>query len=211
MKGSIYFSFIFCFLVFNACEFPSIIEKDLDKEHKTEKEQEGKELNDDKDEGGDKESCFDLVFPISVTMPDLSVITEDDEDSLWSSIKTWYELNPDVEEKFKFNYPITIFFPEDDKQVIITSAEKLEEIKKYCYEDKGDCFEYVYPLSYLLPDGSNMSVNSMEELKAWYEANPSIDKKLELIYPFEVTFIKEEITKVISTEEEYKQVFEYCK
>ncbi len=206
MKVYIYFSFFFCFLALNACEFPGIIEKD-----KEEKEPDAKIDEDDKEANGDAGVCFELVFPISVTMPDKSIITEEDEKSLWTSIKDWYAANPDVEEKFEYNYPLDIYFSEDDKQITLANEEALLKIKKYCFEYAGDCFEYIYPLSYLLPDGTSLSFNSLSELKAWYQEHPNSEKDLELIYPFELRFIKDDIIKLISTEAEYKAVFEYCK
>lgn len=83
-----------------------------------------------------------------------------------------------------------------------SSCEKGDEIKDWDkdnlketddknYDDKGEkvCFDLVYPVTYLMPDGSEITGDNEEEIdeaiKAWYEANPS-DEKPELQYPVDV-------------------------
>ena len=47
-----------------------------------------------------KEPCFELVYPVSFTMPDGSsmVVSSDDEDG-WSEVKDWYNENSGFEEQ----------------------------------------------------------------------------------------------------------------
>ncbi len=72
-------------------------------------------------------------------------------------------------------------------------------------EDKAPCFEFVYPVSYEMPDGSTVTGNDEAELetglKAWYVANPESKEKPALQYPVDVIF-KDEITKTINNDEE---------
>ena len=54
-----------------------------------------------------------------------------------------------------------------------------------------DCFTLVYPLSLTLPDGTVLSggeVELWEAIKAWYEANPTVDAKPELKYPLQIAW-----------------------
>jgi len=199
MKLSIYLSVLLFVFAFNACEFAKGFEKD-DKEH-----------HEDVKDDDDKKVCFEWVFPISVTMPDQSTITGSDEDDFWAQIKNWYELNPNSEQKYTYQYPIEVLY-EGEKELNINSDEELLKMKKECleYGYKDKCFQFVYPLNYLLPDGSTLSINSLEEIKTWYESNPNSDEKLELVYPFEIEFEKDGTVKLVSNEEDFKAAFEYC-
>ena len=62
-------------------------------------------------------------------------------------------------------------------------------------DDKGDwkCFDLVLPVTYVMPDGSTITVSSDDEddwvqLKAWYDANPNSEEKPALQYPVDILF-----------------------
>ena len=62
-------------------------------------------------------------------------------------------------------------------------------------DDKGDwkCFDLVLPVTYVMPDGSTITVSSDDddnwvELKAWYETNPESEEKPTLQYPVDISF-----------------------
>lgn len=58
-------------------------------------------------------------------------------------------------------------------------------------KDKTACFELVYPVTFLMPDGSALTGNEEEvwgAIKAWYEANPDSEEKPALQYPVEIAF-----------------------
>jgi len=54
------------------------------------------------------------------------------------------------------------------------------------------CFDFVYPVTYIMPDGTAITGNSKEELvqaiKSWYVANPGSKDKPTLQYPVDVNF-----------------------
>ncbi|MBE9509824.1 MAG: hypothetical protein IMY71_03015 [Bacteroidetes bacterium] len=55
--------------------------------------------------------------------------------------------------------------------------------------DRKECFDFVYPVSFTMPDGSTITGNDEEDLctgiRSWYEANPDSKVKPELQYPVE--------------------------
>ena len=53
--------------------------------------------------------CFDLSLPVSYTMPDGSTITVSNEED-WDAIKSWYEENPESEEKPVLQFPVNVEF-----------------------------------------------------------------------------------------------------
>ena len=134
----------------------------------------------DRDDGNKEDwKCFELVFPVAFDMPDGSTITvtSDDEDG-WGEIKAWYEANPGAEERPALQYPVVIFFEEES--ITINSDEEMREAYGECYADrdgwgrKRECFELVYPITFIMPDGSSITVETddeggWDELKEWYE------------------------------------------
>ena len=180
----------------------------------------------DREIDGEKDwRCFDLVFPITFNMPDgLSVVVETYEDSNWDVIKSWYEANPDSEEKPEMEFPITIVFKNDS--YTLYSSDELRGAYSRCeprrkrdeHKRNFHCFSLVYPVSYTLPDGSVMEVASNDEegwsaLKAWYENNTGYEEVMpELVYPVDIVFEAEEGESVITlnSEEEMWAVKEDC-
>ncbi|MAT53909.1 MAG: hypothetical protein CMN32_05465 [Saprospirales bacterium] len=78
---------------------------------------------------------------------------------------------------------------------------------------KGACLELVYPVNYLMPDGSVIAMNHADDwsaIKAWYEAHPDVKAKPELQYPLEITSVKFDGVQVVSNEEEMLEWKKLC-
>ena len=179
---------------------------------------------DDKEDWG----CFELVFPVSFDMPNGSVIVvnSNDEDG-WSEIKTWYETNSDSRERPSMQYPVVIFL--DDESITLNNHEELRGAYAECnydrrknrdgYDRKEPCFELVYPLVYMMPDGSNITIDEddeggWEELKSWYSNNDGYEEiKPELQYPVSIVYEEDEEsnTVLINSEEEMIAAKEECR
>ena len=82
---------------------------------------------------------------------------------------------------------------------------------------KKNCFYLEYPVSLELPDGSTMKVNdkkeAMESLKKWYNQNPDVKEKANLVFPVSIYWVeKKEKTKYdVESEIEMKELFAKCK
>ena len=86
-------------------------------------------------------------------------------------------------------------------------------------DDKGDwkCFDLVLPVTYVMPDGSTITVNSNDEddwvqLKAWYDANPNSEEKPTLQYPVDISFETRDgsITVTVTNDEEMRNAYLRC-
>lgn len=158
--------------------------------------------------------CFDIKYPFSVTMPDGSTITLND-DADYELVEAWYEANPTVDEEFALVYPVTIVF-EDGEELIINNEEELESIEEKCYNEweeelEEECFEIVFPFSVTMPDGSTIVLNDDEDyelVEAWYEANPDVKDEPELVFPVIVVFDDERLE--INNEEEFERLEDAC-
>ena len=82
---------------------------------------------------------------------------------------------------------------------------------------KKNCFYLEYPVSLELPDGSTIKVNdkkeAIESLKKWYNQNPDIKEKANLVFPISIYWVeKKEKTKYdVESEIEMKELFAKCK
>jgi len=162
--------------------------------------------------------CFELVFPVTYLMPDGSTITvENGED--WDSIKDWYDENPNAEERPELQYPVDIIF--DDETLTIDNTEEMNMVKRECweYEDEGrECFALVYPVTFIMPDGSSIVVaaddeDGWEEVKNWYDANPESEERPTLQYPVDIIYRANDgdSTVTINNEEEMEAAKDECR
>ena len=167
----------------------------------------------------DERECFDFVLPVSYTMPDGSTITVSNEED-WDAIKDWYEANPDSEEKPELQFPVNVEF--DDEIVTVNSEEELRELKQECWldeNDKRECFYLVFPVTYIMPDGSTITVETKDDdagwqlIKDWYDANPDSDERPTLQFPVDITYETEDgdTTFTVNNDEEMNYVKSRCR
>ena len=180
----------------------------------------------DRNDFGEKRGwkCFEIVYPITIMMPDGSVYTIDsEEDPDLDAVKNYYEENEGVEERPSIVFPVNIIDNEGETKTI-SSEEEMKDAYRQCSgrdRDWGarECFELVFPVTYLMPDGSTYEISSeeddagWEELKEWYDANPDSEERPELQYPVEIIYETEEgnVTLMIFNEEEMIAAKEECR
>ena len=173
------------------------------------------------------ETCFYLVFPVIYVMPDGSTIsvTSDDEDG-WSDLKDWYEENEDSEDKPELQYPVDIIVETEEgtSTVTINNQEEMASAKRECHteweedwneDDERECFQYVLPVTFLMPDGSTITVEDEEgwySLRVWYEDNPGYEDEPSIQYPIDISQETEEgsITVTLTSGEEMEEVYSEC-
>jgi len=166
----------------------------------------------------DDRECFELILPVSFVMPDGSTIAVEN-DSGWVDLRSWYEENPDAEGRPELQYPVDILF--DDETVTINNPEEMNIVKRECweYEDEGrECFGLVYPVTFIMPDGSSIVVatddeNGWQEVKDWYDENPESEDRPTLQYPVDIIYrtIDGDSTVTINNEEEMEAAKDECR
>ena len=167
--------------------------------------------------------CFYMVFPVTFVMPDGSTITvASDDESGWSELKLWYESN-ESEEEPGLEYPVEIIrdTEQGEETIIINSEEELAEVKETCRDyiedsdDSEDCFEYLFPVTFIMPDGSTITLENEDGLlilRRWYEENSGYEEEPVLQYPVSVVLENEEgeTTLVVNSETEIDMIYENC-
>ena len=149
-------------------------------------------------------------------MPDGSSIVVEDENG-YMAVRDWYGNNSDSIEKPTLQYPVNIIYRDGDTQ-IINNDEEMGSTKVDCRkwdDDKKDwgCFSLVYPITFIMQDGSAISMIDKEdwmELKSWYEENPDKEERPLLEYPVEINY-GDGSTKTINNDDEMSSAKEDCR
>lgn len=90
--------------------------------------------------------------------------------------------------------PTAVYFNLDGRKLISGKYDKEAYDKGEDKEgyDKEDCFKYIYPIDFTMPDGTTAELSADEkgenwdEIKAWYKENPTSKGKIEAIYPLQI-------------------------
>ena len=183
--------------------------------------------------------CFDIQFPIQITMPDDSQVSVVNEDELFEAVDLYYEMSDEYDGLPEINFPINIVFyfenengNEIEEIVGVESYEELEMYFEICedgWDDDGwddedwyeiDCFDLVYPLTIVNPEGEVLTVDSEnnlhEYIDQYYENCNSNDcGDFNLYYPLTVEYYSETNDQVqtltINSEEELEELLdEHC-
>ena len=226
MKNSIlkYLPLLFIFL-FTACEFEDIMSDD--------------ELIDAIINAEEKVQIFESDLPIDAKNTMSSDIPDDffDKGSLASQLG--YQINMRSFDFFFLGVKSDdIFFDLSGRELFRTEGYNKSDDKKDDdgkdddgKDDKSDkdgkkdgkkdrkknCFYLEYPVSLELPDGSTIKVNdkkeAIESLKKWYNQNPDVKEKANLVFPVSIYWVeKKEKTKYdVESEIEMKELFAKCK
>jgi len=169
--------------------------------------------------GGMSDKCFEVIYPLNYEMPDGSLISIDDRSELLTAYKQWREDNPDEKGRPELVYPLEVIDPEGE-MLTITSADELKEVVRGCKEKEGadgtirkPCIELLFPLTYKLEDGTEITGADKAELRAalrqWKEDNPDVKAVLELVYPVNVKN-EDGDTIVVNSEEELQALKDDC-
>lgn len=155
--------------------------------------------------------CFNFVLPISLTMPDSSIITIENKED-WGNVKAWYKANPDTKERAALIFPVNVIFSDGSTETVINEGE-LKELREKCIEERHEqCFEFIYPITFIMPDESEILVSDKgdyDAIKAWYEGNPETKERPTLKFPVDV-IMPENDTLTINTKEEIEALKDIC-
>lgn len=171
-----------------------------------------------RNKGKNRNECFELVFPVTFTMADASVIVVESKEGM-SAIRDWYEVNPDVEDKPVKTFPLEVIY-EDGTIVSVANEEALMALHIDCRSEnnngegrRGKCFEFEYPISFTMPDGSVLTIESKEGMVAireWRIAHPDAEERPMLVFPVNITF-KDSTSQTVNDIEEMEAIRLECR
>ncbi|MCP4708754.1 MAG: hypothetical protein GY869_09025, partial [Planctomycetes bacterium] len=108
---------------------------------------------------------------------------------------------------------------EDGTTVTINNEREMRAVYEDCGDRPGDggnredCFEYVLPVTFIMPDGSAITVNTEEDwvtLRGWYADHPDVRERPAVQYPVDVTLVEDGTTVTVNNDEEMRAVYADC-
>ena len=166
--------------------------------------------DDDYKDDKNKDKCFEFVYSLTFNMPDGTSTTINNEDEMIRAKKAWAEagIRPIIQ------YPLDVKFK--GKIITINNEREMKKIKDACDNYKIKCFEMIYPVTYIMLDGTEIIVRSNDEegwadVKAWYVAHPDAAKRPTVKYPVDIKYKKDGTIVTINNNEEMKLAYEGCK
>lgn len=174
--------------------------------------------------------CFQFVFPVSVQLPDSSIVQID-------SLAEAQNLEKSTNGRIKLVFPFSII-NSNGETVVITNGEELNVIMENCrpangggFGNGGDhgngnhggnggnndhpkCFEIVFPVNMVFSDGAVKSfsdeISMQEAIRTWMKANPGKKDRPEFQFPIKVIKSGEINPTVINSKEELEALRKNC-
>lgn len=90
--------------------------------------------------------------------------------------------------------------------------DKKDPIIDYNY-GPGKCFDFIYPVTYMLPDRTRMMFNSREEINIrmneWHKMHPDFNGRAMMVFPVEIVY-PDGTVKVINNQQELEMAKKAC-
>lgn len=170
------------------------------------------------------DDCFEVNYPVDVQLPDGTIHTANDDEELETIFEDWYENNPTDTLEPTLVFPIEVTL-EDDSVISLNSEEELEALIEECFGGWDDCedpdcdddfelcFDFVYPVDVILPDGTSHTANDGEELEeiifTYYDQNPNDTLMPTLNYPVDVE-LEDGTIQTVNSDEELEALLDEC-
>lgn len=196
-------------------------------------------FNMDETMGTGKQGCFELIFPVSVTLPDGNVKTFASYQEIGTEVKARIRARasgggrpggtgrPQGDRPHpKLVLPVNII-TEDGKAVTISTEEEMKALRKSCgstffaqgnhsgyFMNSNSCFQFEFPISVKFPDGTTQAATSKEELKStiqtWKQNNTNASSRPEIVFPIQVKKADGNVVNLTSREE-FRTLRQSCK
>jgi|GEM_PF-377052 len=165
--------------------------------------------------------CFQYVFPMTVAMPDGSTVSANSYEELDAIFMDWFENHPNDTIGFPtITYPMNLQL-ESGEMVTVNNDEEFSSIFESCYGNGGDpgtgledCLTFNYPLTLILPDGTQPVITNDDLLWTtlfdWYSANPESEEEPTFQYPISVTMTADGSIVTVTSDDQLNLLFEGC-
>ncbi len=163
--------------------------------------------------------CFNLVFPLTVELPDETKVVAEDLASLKRIAYRWKKANPDSEERPRILFPYRVQLP-NDEVIIVEDLMDLASIVYRCTNrfrlpyPRLVCYRLIFPVTVVFPDGTEKEVDGEEAFRLavhrWLFSHPRDGDKVEIKYPFSIA-LNDETVITVENFEQLQEVIDKCR
>lgn len=182
--------------------------------------------------------CYELVFPVTILLPDSTTAEVDSYDDLKQTLRAYFEANgtPGAGGHHgqgggdrphpSFVYPITVV-SQDGEVITVNSDDELRALRAACNDCTFDqhgpqghgqhglsCFEIVFPVTIEFPDSTTAQANSREELhqliRTWRLNNPGVQERPKMVFPLTVKMTEDGTLVTVNNRLELHDLKESC-
>ncbi|RCS27584.1 hypothetical protein DUT90_05585 [Polaribacter sp. WD7] len=92
-------------------------------------------------------------------------------------------------------------------------GRKLKDNDERRKKRRAQCFQFVFPIDFIMPDDSSITLESKEDwslIREWYAANPDAEERPTLVFPLDVT-LEDGTVQTLIDRDELKAVKDSCK
>ena len=176
--------------------------------------------------------CYELVFPVSITLPDNTTATVNTYDALKQTLRTYFETNGTpgnghhgIRPRIDFVFPISVI-SQDGEVITLENQDQLLRLREACAGTFGNhgfqghgqhglsCFEVVFPITIQFPDGTTASATDRQSLhqllRTWHQANPDVQERPKMVFPITVKMTEDGALVTVNSREELHDLKESC-
>jgi hypothetical protein len=143
--------------------------------------------------GSGSEDCFTLVYPVTLIFPDETEVEVTSRGRTINVILFYKSRHPGEPFEPTIKFPYEVRLEKNGRVIQILDVEDEEGVLRDCQTDPedpqvGNCYEIIYPVTLLFPNGTSKRVENKEEfdqvMKKWNNDNPgAVDRpRFELPY-----------------------------
>lgn len=103
---------------------------------------------------------------------------------------------------------------EDTSEVFFTEeGRKLNDNNERRKKRRAKCFQFVFPIDFIMPDDSTITLTSKEDwklIREWYKANEDAEGRPSLVFPVDVT-LEDGTVQTLVDREDLEEVKNSCK
>jgi uncharacterized membrane protein YfhO len=103
---------------------------------------------------------------------------------------------------------------ENTSEVFLSKrGRKLKDNDQVRKRKRNKCFQFVFPVDFIMPDDSSITLESKEDwslIREWYQANPEAEERPTLVFPVDVT-LEDGTVQTLVDRDELKAVKDSCK
>jgi len=163
--------------------------------------------------------CFNLVFPLTVVLPDSTHVVAEDLIMLKRIARRWKNSNPASTERPRILFPYRVQLP-NDEVIVLEDLMDLASVVYRCTDrfklpfPKVRCYKLIFPVTIVFPDGTEKEVDAEDAFRRavhrWLYGRPTGADSISIKYPFSVS-LNDETVVTINNLEELRELIAKCR